>query len=92
MATVEVTKNLLSFFPALAGKELVVPGETVAEIVRGLEAMAPGFEFYVCDERGRLRAHVNIFVGDERIADRHRLSDRVAPGSRVFIAQALSGG
>ena len=92
MATVELTKHLLQFFPALAGKELVVPGATVAEVVREIEAIAPGFAFYVCDERGRLRAHVNIFVGDERIADRHRLGDRVEPGSRIYIMQALSGG
>ena len=92
MATVEVTKHLLNFFPTLAGRELVVPGATVAEVVQGLEAIAPGFAFYVCDERGRLRAHVNIFVGEDRVADRHGLSDRVEPGSRVMIMQALSGG
>lgn len=54
--------------------------------------IAPGFAFYICDERGRLRRHVNIFVEEERIADRQRLTDRVEPNSRVFILQALSGG
>jgi hypothetical protein len=39
-----------------------------------------------------LRTHVNIFIGDERVADRKRLSDPVRAGSRVFIMQALSGG
>jgi hypothetical protein len=46
----------------------------------------------VCDERGRLRTHVNIFIDEERVADRARLSDPVAPDARVFILQALSGG
>ena len=92
MARVELTRHLFSFFPHLAGKEIVVEAATVAEVIQAIEAMAPGFAFYVCDERGRLRRHVNVFVDDEAIADRGRLSDRVEPGSRVFILQALSGG
>ena len=92
MAKVEITKHLFTFFPQLASREIVVEASTVAEVVRAIEAMAPGFSFYVCDERGSLRPHVNIFIEDERIVDRARLSDRVAPDSRVFILQALSGG
>jgi hypothetical protein len=92
MARVELTRHLFTFFPDLEGKELVVSASTVADVVREVERMAPGFAFYVCDERGRLRTHVNIFVGEERVADRQRLSDRVEPDSRVYIMQALSGG
>ena len=92
MATVELTPHLHAFFPSLAGRGLEVPGETVAEVLRGVEALAPGFTFYVCDELGRLRQHVNIFVGSQRVRDRATLSDPVALGSRVLILQALSGG
>lgn len=92
MPRVELTRHLYAFFPALQGKELVVDATTVAEVVREMERIAPGFAFYVCDERGRLRRHVNIFVEEEPIADRGRLSDPVKPGSTVFILQALSGG
>jgi len=92
MAKVELTRHLFAFFPHLEGRELVVDGATVADVVQGMEAIAPGFAFYVCDERGRLRTHVNIFVGNDRVADRTRLSDPVDADSRVFIAQALSGG
>jgi len=92
VATVELTNHLFAFFPALQGRALVVPGATVAEVVRGMEALAPGFTFYVCDELGRLRQHVNIFVGERRVADRATLSDAVEPGERVLILQALSGG
>jgi len=53
---------------------------------------APGFAFYVCDERGRLRRHVNVFIENESICDRRDLSDRVHPETRVVIMQALSGG
>ena len=92
MAIVELTRHLHSFFPALAGKEIVVRASTVAEVVRELETIAPGIAFYVCDERGRLRRHVNIFVGEEPVHDRDRLSDAIGPDARVFILQALSGG
>lgn len=92
MARVELTKHLFSFFPALEGKEIVVDASTVADVVDEMEKIAPGFAFYVCDESGRLRRHVNIFVEEEMIADRRRLSDRLDPNARVFIMQALSGG
>ena len=92
MAKVELTRHLFTFFPDLEGKDIVVRASTVAEVVQEMEKIAPGFAFYVCDELGRLRRHVNIFVEDERIADRGRLSDPVKPDSRVFILQALSGG
>lgn len=92
MVKVELTRHLYTFFPDLEGKDLVVEASTVAEAVREMEKIAPGFAFYVCDELGRLRRHVNIFVEEERIADRQRLTDRLEPNSRVFIMQALSGG
>lgn len=92
MATVELTRHLYAYFPGLEGEEIVVQASTVAEVVQGLERLAPGIAFYVCDERGRLRRHVNIFVGEEPVRDRDRLSDAVGPDARVFILQALSGG
>jgi sulfur-carrier protein len=92
MAKVELTRHLYQFFPQLEGKDISVEASTVAEVVREMERIAPGFAFYVCDELGRLRRHVNIFVEDMSIGDRRTLSDPVGPASRVFIMQALSGG
>jgi hypothetical protein len=92
MPKVTLTRHLYEFFPGLQGKELVVQAANVAQVVTAIEKIAPGFAFYVCDERGRLRTHVNIFVEEEMIADRARLTDPVKPDSRVFILQALSGG
>lgn len=92
MARVELTRHLFQFFPQLESRDLVVDATTVAEVVRELERIAPGFTFYVCDERGRLRRHVNIFVDELSIGDRAKLSDPVGRDARVFILQALSGG
>ncbi len=92
MPKVQLTRHLYSFFPDLEGKEIEVQASTAAEVVTALEELAPGIKFYICDERGRLRQHVNLFINDERVRDRQSLADSVEPGSTVFILQALSGG
>ncbi|MFO0590961.1 MAG: MoaD/ThiS family protein [Polyangiaceae bacterium] len=92
MATVHLTSHLYSFFPHLEGKALTVEASTVSEVVQALERTAKGIGFYICDERGRLRTHVNIFVDKQMIRDRRGLSDPVGPEAEVHILQALSGG
>jgi molybdopterin synthase sulfur carrier subunit len=92
MIAVRLTRHLYSFFPHLEGVDLSVEAATVADVVRALEARAPGIGFYICDELGRLRTHVNIFIGTRMVRDRRGLSDAVAAGDTVHILQALSGG
>jgi hypothetical protein len=92
MAQVEFTRHLPTLFPQLQASPLSLDAATLAEVVDGLDRIAPGIAFYICDERGRLRPHVNIFVDNEMLMDRKALSDALTPSSRVFIAQALSGG
>lgn len=92
MITVHLTRHLYSFFPQLEGREIRVEAATVGEVVQALEGIAPGIGFYICDERGRLRTHVNVFVDKQMIRDRRGLSDPVPPGAHVHVIQALSGG
>jgi molybdopterin synthase sulfur carrier subunit len=92
MIEIELTPHLFAFFPDLKGRRLNVQASTVAEVVQKLDELAPGIGFYICDERGSLRTHVNIFVGENRVGDRQRLTDAVPAGSHVYIMQALSGG
>jgi len=90
MPRVAFTRHLQRFFPDLADGE--VPGATVREVVDALEQRHPGLASYIVDETGRLRRHVNVFVGEEPIRDREHLGDAVRPTDQVFILQALSGG
>ncbi len=90
MPYVKFTKNLERFFPGL--KDTAVEARTVAEVVAAVDARWPGLAGYIVDERGALRQHVNIFVGEDMVADRDALSDPLDSTSRVFIFQALSGG
>ena len=90
MAHVAFTRHLQRFFPNLT--ECEVPASTVRDVIAELDRLHPGLASYLLDETGRLRRHVNIFVGEEPIFDRTTLTDLVTPDARVFILQALSGG
>ena len=90
MPHVSFTRHLQRFFPALEAAD--VPGSTVRELIDELDRRHPGLASYIIDETGRLRRHVNVFVGEEPVRDRERLSDPLAADQRVFILQALSGG
>ena len=90
MPQVSFTRHLLRFFPTLAEGD--IPGATVREVIDELDRRYPGLGAFIMDETGRLRRHVNVFVGDEPIADRDSLADKLSPTDSVFILQALSGG
>lgn len=92
MISVELTKHLFTFFPQLEGEEISIEAARARDIIDALEVRAPGIAFYLCDERGSLRPHVNLFIAGERIVDRQNLTDSVPDGCRVHIMQALSGG
>ena len=67
-------------------------GKTVLEVVESLDLQFPGLKDYLLEEDGSLRKHVNIFLKEALIRDRHQLSDPVNPSDEVLIFQALSGG
>jgi hypothetical protein len=90
VAAVTFTPHLQRFFPALAESSIDSP--TLRALVTALEAEHPGLAGYLVDDRGRLRAHVTIFVDGRPLADREALTDAIGKDTRVYIAQALSGG
>ncbi len=90
MAQVKFTPNLKRFFPDLS--ELEVEAATVAEAVAAVDQRWRGLGDYIIDEQGALRKHVNIFIGDELLRDKRRLSDKISADTRIYIMQALSGG
>ena len=90
MARVVFTPHLRRFFSRLEESDIVAG--TVAELISVLDRQHPGLAGYIVDERGALRRHVNIFVGEEPVRDRERLGDPLGPNDAVYIMQALSGG
>jgi sulfur-carrier protein len=72
--------------------DLVVTGSTVRAALDQYFEAYPNVRSYVLDERGAVRKHVAIFVGDDQIVDRSEQSDVVGDNDVVYIFQALSGG
>jgi molybdopterin converting factor small subunit len=87
---VKFTSALKQFFPDLSEQEL--ESTSIKEIITSIESIYPGMQDYLLEEDGSLKKHVNIFVRDEMMVDRHRLSDTLTDGDEVLIFQALSGG
>ena len=89
MPRVTFTPHLQRFLDA---PPVEVAAATVADALEVVFASNPRLRGYVVDERGQLRKHVTVFVGDSPIRDRVRMSDAVAAETEIFVLQALSGG
>lgn len=61
----------------------------LADVFAGLEAAYPGIRFRVIDEAGRVRPHMQVFVGGRVQRDP---AASLAPGDEIMIVGALSGG
>jgi len=90
MPTVKFTPNLKRYFPEL--EPLKSNRKSIAGLISEANKLYPGIENYILDEQGSLRQHVQIFIGENMIRDRHGLSDPVTDEDQVYIMQALSGG
>ena len=65
---------------------------TVAEALTAVAAQWPAVTDRVLTERGELRRHVNVFVGEESIRFLNGLDTGVADGATITIVPAVSGG
>lgn len=92
MPSVEMTQHLYRFFPQLKNQKITVPTGSVAEVLRAINDIAPGFTDYVLDEHGALRRHVNICINNTVMIDKKKLTDHIPEGGTLYIFQALSGG
>ena len=68
--------------------EVEVEGDTLGEVLGGLEREHPKLIGWVLDEQGEIREHVNVFVNGERAG----LQAPVGERDRVQVIQNISGG
>ena len=90
-----ITVELPGVLQAHARASTVVldgPCATVRDALTALGERCPGVLDRVMDERGALRPHVNVFVGDESIRFIGGLGAPVPAGSTITILPAVSGG
>jgi sulfur-carrier protein len=89
MATVRFTRNIQRHVECPTRD---VSGSTLREVLDEYFRENERARVYVLDEQGKVRQHMVVFIDNEEIHDRERLTDRVEPNSVVDVIQALSGG
>jgi hypothetical protein len=90
VATVRFTRNLERHVACPPER---VDADTTRAALDAYFALHPPVRgYYVLDERGVLRTHVNVFVDGTQVADRATMDDPVHDTTEVYVIQALSGG
>ena len=69
-----------------------VDAATVKEIIERLEERYPGFRGRICDEGGRLRRFINVYINGEDVRFLENLATPVPEGAEVSIIPAIAGG
>jgi molybdopterin synthase sulfur carrier subunit len=88
--TVKVPTPLRKF---TAGSESVSgSGATVGALVEDLEKRYPGIRERICDEQGRVRRFVNLYVNGDDIRFLQQLETKVKEGDEISIVPAIAGG
>ncbi|HVM96610.1 MAG TPA: ubiquitin-like small modifier protein 1 [Candidatus Acidoferrales bacterium] len=73
-------------------EEVGVAGTTIASVVDELERKHPGIKERLCDEAGKVRRFVNIYVNGDDIRFLSSLETAVKDGDEVSIVPAIAGG
>ena len=72
--------------------ELPVSAQTVRAALEQLERDEPLLYRNLCDETGKVRRHLNVFVNTENVRDLAGVDTTLAAGDVVTFLPAVSGG
>jgi molybdopterin converting factor small subunit len=87
VADIRLPGTLTPLFPGLP-RRLEVEGATVLGAIDELEGRWPGLRDRLVAEGPELRSHIHVYVDGERGG----LDTPVAPGARLDVIAAISGG
>jgi len=73
-------------------EEVMASGATVGAVVEDMERQFPGIKERLCDEEGRVRRFVNIYVNGDDIRFLEDLETPVKDGDELSIVPAIAGG
>ena len=73
-------------------EEVSANGTTVAAVVDDLERNHPGLKERICDDAGKVRRFVNIFVNGDDIRFLNHLETGLKDGDEISIVPAIAGG
>ena len=88
--TIHVTGPLRTY--CAGAKQLTIQANTVRAALDGLERGYSALYRNICDETGRVRQHLNVFVNSDNVRDGNGVDTKLAPGDVVTILPAVSGG
>ncbi len=75
------------------GREVVqAQGANVGELLASLDGQFPGLRERICDETGRVRRFVNVYLNDEDIRFLDEQGTSVKAGDEISIVPAIAGG
>ena len=72
--------------------EMEIEAKTVRELIDKLDEKYKGIKDVICDEDGRVKRFVNIFVNNEDIRFLEGLDTSLEDGDEVSIIPAIAGG
>ncbi len=72
--------------------EVAVSGATIGQVIDDLEKHHAGLKERICDEQGKIRKFVNIFLNGEDIRFMESVDTPVKDGDEVGIVPAIAGG
>ena len=71
---------------------LDVEARSLRALLDEVERRWPDLHRSICDETGKLRRHINLFVNSHHMRDRDGLDTPLSPGDVISILPAVSGG
>jgi molybdopterin synthase sulfur carrier subunit len=72
--------------------EVSAEGNNVAEVIDDLEKNYPGLKERICEQDGKLRRFVNVYLNDEDIRFKNNLETEVKDQDELSIIPAIAGG
>lgn len=72
--------------------EVEASGQSIAELINGLESAYPGIKERVCEPDGNVRRFVNIYINEEDIRFLKGVDSPLKEGDEVSIVPAMAGG
>ncbi len=76
-----------------SSQKLNVNASSVGDMLQIMDKKASGFKDRICDETGRIRPYVNVFVNGVNIRSKEDvLSTPLSDGDSVYILPSVAGG
>jgi molybdopterin synthase sulfur carrier subunit len=67
-------------------------GADIKSLIADLSEKFPGIQERICDESGKVRRFINVYVNDEDIRFLQGDATALKPGDEVSIVPAIAGG